>query len=271
VTQHRRTLTRRSAIAVTLLAGAWLVSPAVVPIYDGPGQPDEPYRYVVAPPGYTKQTPPPTTAEASIAVRNGINIAGLASSKESGPQVWVYVPPGALAPPAGASTVQLTATPSAPTAPLPTDGTIVGNVYTVSVTASGAPVSVVGKGDNGSPKLQMRAPTANQPGPTFERFDGKKWTPSETIRSGQDLYQTSIQELGVWALVQQKTGGSGLGGAQLAMLVLGIAILVIVGIIVVVRTARSRATPARAPARSSVKSSAKSSAKPPAKRSGARR
>lgn len=246
------TLSRRFAVAVALLTGAWLVSPAVVPIYDGPGQPDQPYRYVVRPPGDTKQTPDPTSATATMPIRNGVNTAGLAYSGESGPQVRVYVPPGALQAPPGATSVQLTATPSAPQAPLPSDGTIVGNVYTIAVSAPGGPVTIIGSNDDQTPTIQMRAPTANQPGPVFEHFDGKKWTQSETIRAGQDIYQTAARQLGVWALVQLKGGGSSLGGAQLAMLVIGIVILAIVGIIMVVRIARSRsAPPARAPAKRS--------------------
>lgn len=231
-------LSRRVAAAVALLAGAWIASPAIVPIYDGPGQPDQPYRYVAPPPGDTKQTPAPTSATASIPVRNGVSTAGLAYSAESGPQVRVYVPPGSLQAPPGATTIRLTATPSAPQPPLPTDGTIVGNVYTITATASGGTVEIVGKGDDQTPTLQMRAPSANQPGPTFETFDGKKWTQTETIRAGQDIYQTAAPKLGIWALVQLKVGGSGLSGGQLVMLVFGIAILAIVGIILVVRLVR---------------------------------
>jgi len=230
---------RRILAAIALLLTAWLVSPAVMPLYDGPGNPDEPYRYVDAPAG-SPQKGPPTTATSTIPVRNGVNTAVITNSAEVAPQISVYIPAGALQAPAGATTITVTATPSAPKPPLPTDGTIVGNVYTVTATAAGGPVAVVGKGDNQSPTVQLRAPSAKQPGPTFELFDGKKWTSSETIRVGQDRYQTFAPKLGMLALVQQKTGSSGLGGAQLLMLVLGIAILVVVGIIIVVRVARSR-------------------------------
>jgi hypothetical protein len=178
-------------------------------------------------------------------VRNGVSTAAIVNSAESGPQVSIYVPPGSLQAPPGATRITITATPSAPKAPLPSDGAIVGDVYTITATAPGGPVVIVGKGQSQTPTLQMRAPTAQQPGPTFERFDGKKWTSSETIRVGQDRYQTSAPQLGVWALVQQSTGGSGLGGVQLVMLVLGIAILVVVVIIVVVRVARSPSSSAR--------------------------
>jgi hypothetical protein len=242
-------LPRRVGAAIALLIGAWVVSPSVMPLYDGPGAPDMPYRYVVRPAGDTQQTPAPTDATASIVVRNGVSTAAFANSQESCPQISVYIPAGSLRAPAGATQIQLSATPSAPKAPLPTDGTIVSNVYTITATASGGSVAIIGKGDNQTPTLQMRAPSTRQPGPTFETFDGKNWKSSETIRVGQDIYQTFAPKLGVWALVQQRTGGggSGLGGAQLAMLVIGIAILVVVGIILVVRLARS---PAEPPARS---------------------
>ena len=249
-------LSGRAGAAVALLLGAWLISPTVMPLYDGPGAPDQPYRYVSPPPGYTTKTPAPTAASTSIVVRNGVSTAAFANSSESGPQISVYIPAGSLQAPSGASSIQLTATPSAPKAPLPTDGTIVSNVYTISATASGGAVAIIGKGDNQTPTLQMRSPSAQQPGPTFETFDGKKWTSSETIRVGQDIYQTFAPKLGVWALVQPSTGGgsSGIGGGQLIMLVLGIAILAIVGVILVVRLARSRAP-----------------TKPPVKRTPARR
>lgn len=237
-------LSGRAGAAVALLLGAWLISPTVMPLYDGPGAPDQPYRYVTPPPGDTTKTPAPTAASASIVVRNGVNTAAFANSGESGPQVSVYIPAGSLQAPPGATSIQLSATPSAPKAPLPTDGTIVSNVYTITATASGGDVEIIGKGDNQTPTLQMRAPSSQQPGPTFDTFDGKKWTSTETIRVGQDIYQTFAPKLGVWALVQPSAGsggGSGMGGAQLLMLVLGIAILAIVGIIVVIRLVRSRA------------------------------
>ena len=233
-------LPRWIAVAVSLLIGAWVLGPAAMPLYDGPGQPDEPYRYVVAPPGYAKKTPPATSATASLPVTNGVNAdAAFANSNEQGPQVRVYVPAGWLRAPAGAMSVQLTATPSAPKPPLPTDGPIVSNVYTVTVTATGGPVQIVGADPNNEPVIQLRAPTQQQPGPTFESFDGKSWKASKTTQVGQDVYQTFAPKFGIWALVQRKGGGSGLSGGKLVMLVIGIAILVVVGIIVLIRLLRS--------------------------------
>ncbi len=237
------TLSRRVAAAVALLLAAWLISPAVVPLYDAAFGSDEPYRYVVPPPGDTKKTPPPTDGTGTIVVRNGVSGAGYANSSERGPQISVYIPAGSLQAPSGATRIQVTGTPSAPKPPLPKDGTIVSNVYTITATAPEGAVAIVGKGERQTPVLQMRAPSSKQPGPTFETFDGKKWTSSETIRVGQDIYQTFAPKLGVWALVQQTSGGGGSGGVDLRLLVPGIAILVVVGIILLVRLARSGTAP----------------------------
>jgi hypothetical protein len=232
-------VSRRAAVAVLLLVGAWVVGPTVMPLYDGPGAPDEPYRYVVAPPGYTKKTPAPTTATATLPVSNGLNnAAAFAASAEVGPQVRVFIPAGWLRAPAGATSIQVTAVPSAAKPPLPSDGTIVSDVYTVTATADGGPVEYVGKNSQEQPVLQMRAPTAQQPGPTFEQFDGKHWKPAETTRVLQDVYQTFAPKFGVWALVQQKPAGAAFGGVQLLLLVLGIVILAVVGIILLVRLVR---------------------------------
>ena len=176
-------LPRWIAVGIALLLGAWVLGPAAMPLYDGPGQPDEAYRYVVAPPGYAKKTPAATTATASLPLKNGINAdAAFANSNEQGPQVRVYVPAGWLRAPAGATSIQLTATPSAPKPPLPSDGSIVSNVYTVTVTSSAGPVDIVGTDANNEPVVQMRAPSQQQPGPTFESFDGKSWKPSKTTQ-----------------------------------------------------------------------------------------
>src|SRR3954451_17434124 len=120
---------------VAVLA-AWMLAPASVPVFDGIGQPDEPYRYV-DPPATAKTTKQPTTATVSVPVRNGRSVAEFANSAESGPQISVYIPPGALEVPAGATSITITATPLAPKAPLPTDGDIVTNVYQVTARADG--------------------------------------------------------------------------------------------------------------------------------------
>jgi len=239
-----RTAWRRVLAALAALTIAWLVAPASVPIYDGIGNPDQPYRYVNPPAGY-KQTPPPTVAKATIAVTNGLSTTGYANSAEIGPQVVYYVPNGSMKAPPGATSITVTETPVAPTAPLPTDGTIVGNVYRVAATTSKGDVVIVGRGIAQTPTLDMRAPSGKQPGLVFEHLSGGVWKRSTTLRIGVDIYQTSAAELGDWALVQlrgQSTGKSSGGGINVGLLAAGVAVLVLVGVIVAIRLSRSRRT-----------------------------
>jgi hypothetical protein len=239
-----RSVRRWLLTAVAGLAAAWIVAPAAVPIYDGLSNPDEPYRYVVAPPWpHLKQNGPPTNAVGQVAVRNGRSGAAYVNSHESGPQVSIYVPPGALRVPAGATQITVTATPLAPSAPLPRDGTIWTNVYHVSAAAGGSQdVPVVGRGAL-SPTIQMRAPSAQQPGPVFEHRTSTGWQQLKTLRVGNDVYQAQAPTFGDWALVRlahPATADSGGSGPNVGLLAAGIAVLVVVGAIVAIRFSRTR-------------------------------
>jgi hypothetical protein len=235
--------TRRLLASLVVLLVAWLVAPAVVPIYDGISNPDEPYRYVQAPNGTS--TKAPTEAKATVSVNAaGLSAAAYSNSLENGPQIVLYIPAGSLQAPSGATTIQITETPLAPSAPLPTDGTIVTNVYRVAATTSKGPAQIVGKSTNQIPTLQMRAPSAKQPGPVYERRTATGWQRLETLRVGQDIYQASAPQFGDYALVQltsaPKSGGSGGGGVNVGLLAAGIGLLVLAGIILAIRITRSR-------------------------------
>jgi hypothetical protein len=233
-----------SSLAVLLVA--WLVAPAVVPIYDGISNPDEPYRYVQAPSG--KTTKAPTVAKATVSVNpQGLSGAAYSNSLENGPQIVLYIPAGSMQAPAGVTTIQVSETPLAPSAPLPTDGTIVTNVYRVAATTSKGPAQIVGKTTNQIPTLQMRAPSAKQPGPVYERRTAKGWQRVDTLRVGQDIYQASAAQFGDYALVQLKnasktsgTSGSSGGGVNVGLLAVGIGLLALAGIILAIRITRSR-------------------------------
>ena len=231
--------------AFTALLASWIVAPAVTPIYDGLQNPDEPYRYVKPPPS-AQTTKQPTTGQTSIGVRNGVNGAGFANSQEQGPQISVYIPATSLRVPSGATSVTVTAQPLAPAPPLPKDGTIVSNVYRISATANGTEVPIVGTG-NAEPSLQMRAPSAKQPGPVFEYRTPAGWQHAKTLRVGNDIYQASTPTFGDWALVQlSKSGGSassGGGGINLGLLIGGIAVLLLAGVVLAIRMRRTAGLP----------------------------
>ena len=235
---------KRLLVSVGALLVAWLVTPAVVPIYDGAGFPDEPYRYVQSPDG--KPTKPPTTAHAIVSVNAaGLSSAGYSNSAEQGPQIVLYIPAGSLQAPSGATGIAVSETPLAPTPPLPTDGTIVTNVYRVTATTPQGPVQMVGKTENQMPTLQMRAPSTRQPGPVFEHRTSTGWARAATLRVGQDIYQASAPQFGDWALVQlkvapKKAASSSGGGVNVGLLVAGVAVLVLAGIILAIRVARTR-------------------------------
>ena len=239
-----RTSTAGRWVALSLLAllGAWFVAPAVVPIYDGiGGSTDEPYRYVHrpadAPSAPTDKAP--TEAKATLSVSHGLSGAGYSNSAENGPQVSLYVPAGALKVPDGTTAIVVTAQPLAPAPPLPKDGTIVTNVYRISATADGKAAQLVGTG-NHAPTIQMRAPTGKQPGPVFEHLTGTRWQKVPTIRTGIDSYQAQAPAFGDWALVQTKSTQSSGGGINVGLLAAGIAVLLVAGLIMVVRTVRLR-------------------------------
>ena len=238
--------TRRLLASLAVLLVAWLVAPAVVPIYDGISNPDEPYRYVQAPNG--KSTKAPTVAKATVSVNpQGLSGAAYSNSLENGPQIVLYIPAGSLQAPSGVTTIQVSETPLAPTAPLPTDGTIVTNVYQVAATTSKGPAQIVGKTTNQIPTLQMRSPSAKQPGPVYERRTANGWQRLDTLRVGQDIYQASAGQFGDYALVQLKdapktggTSGTSGGGVNVGLLAVGIGLLALAGIILTIRITRSR-------------------------------
>ena len=240
------------SVAVAALAAAWVAAPATVPLYDGPGFPDEPYRYVSPPAGY-RSTPAPTDAKQVLQVRGGLSTAGFVNSAERGPQISVYVPPTGLKPPAGAATITVTATPMAPSSPLPSDGHIVSNVYKFAGSASQGPVTIVGTTDTSTPVIQMRSPSSQAPFPVFEYLTPNGWRgvgtfkvsgkPVKTLRVGQDIFQTFAPKFGDYALVvltKQPSSGGGGGGVNWALLGPGIGILAVVALIAPIRIARSR-------------------------------
>lgn len=238
-------------VAVVLLGGVWLFArPGSVPLYDGPLNPDEPYRYVVPPSGY-QQTRAPTVATGTVDVRNGVTQDTYIQSAESGPQIDVFFPHGSLRVPAGVNSVHVQARPVAPTAPLPSDGRIIGNVYRVSGQSPAGSVTVV-TGTSDLPTIELRAPNGKQVGPVYEVNSGEGWRRAHVNRVGADVYATELTRFGDWALVQlghyvgpgsRRTfvpGPSNSGGGPALPIGLGSAFGAVVVLILVVRFRRTR-------------------------------
>lgn len=231
----------RWALLATALGLVWLTTSTAVPLYDGIGFPDEPYRYVPA----RGSGPAATSAEVQLKVAGGSNTGGLiANSQEVGPQVSVFAPPHAFGAP-GTAPILLAARPVPPQPPLP--GTQVSNVYALSLTSAAGPVTVLPQAQ--PPAITMRVWTTAPPAPVFEyRPDpAQKWQELKTRQVGRDIYNASAPGPGEYVLVQLGSSSSpqkSSSGHTGLYVVLGATVLLMAAVIVGVRVlARRGATP----------------------------
>ncbi|GAB1694163.1 hypothetical protein KRM28CT15_59660 [Krasilnikovia sp. M28-CT-15] len=193
----------RVVVCVLALGCAWVITPAGVPLYDGLGFPDEPYRFVDPPPGAVA-TAPPTTATGSAAATGGANREAMrVASAEIGPQVAVSVPAGDLIGPAAATRLTLTARPIAPDRAPPT-GVINGNVYRVSAAADAAgPVRLRVTDPNFLPGIDLRSTVATSATVTavYRERPAAAWRELVAFQIGNDIYEVVMPGLGDFALV----------------------------------------------------------------------
>ncbi|MEZ0094921.1 hypothetical protein [Streptacidiphilus sp. EB129] len=228
---------------LVLLSLAWLVTPqsSTPPLYDGVGFPDQPYLYLVPPPGYATKGAP-SVAEDDEPVYHGTVSDLLPISQESGPQAQMEIPAARLAMPPGTTQVVAKATP-VPLGTGPGDGTVWGNVYRLTVTSDRGPV-VLRDGQSPLSQVILRAPTAAQPGPTMEyRPPGGAWQQLHTTRAGNDIYQSGLPGLGDYALVRLAAPGKAAprsGGTNPLVWVLGGAVVALAAAVLAVRRRRSR-------------------------------
>ena len=232
---------RRRWLAVLVLLGlGWLASPGGVPLYDGVGFPDEPYRFV--PPQGT--VPAATVAEVRLKTSDGVNTSGLlANSSEVGPQVSVYAPPQAFALPdrAGSAEIVLRAEAVPPAGELP-EGEQESNVYALTLTSAAGEVSV--RPEAQSPGITLRAVTVEEPLPTMHHRPDREspWRALKTRRVGRDNFNAPAPGPGEYVLVRLPApaddGGTGL------LLVVGFAVAIMLAVVVGVRVAARRAAPA---------------------------
>lgn len=204
----RRPARRALSVAALGLVLAWIGAPAAVPLYDGVGFPDQPYRFVQAPAGYPA-TPPPATATAMAPGAGGHNAqAFYATSSEQGPQASIYVSAGALAGPMGATSYSMSAVPLAPVGQPPLES-IEGNVYRLSFTAGGQPATFASTPDNFC-LIRLRALNSSQPGPgmVYRASPQQPWRSLTTNRSGMDVYESPLQGPGDYALARPAGGYS---------------------------------------------------------------
>lgn len=230
---------RWPALAALLLLG-YLGSGQVVPLYDGIGFPDQPYRYVRVPAGVTKHGPPARTTHSTSPALSGTNSEELAiRTAEQGPQLFLDLPPSSTQIPVAANNVTLTATPLAPDTQ-PADGTIDGNIYRISV-ASDAGSGAFGP-NVGQNLLFMRAASLKPAPPVMEYrpTPASAWTPVHTTAGGADVFVISFKGAGDFALVHRRGAKPVRGGPSqqnfLLLLLGGFIALAIVALLLVRRS-----------------------------------
>jgi hypothetical protein len=232
------------------LALGWLVAPRwAPPVYDGVGFPDEPYRFVVRPPG-APPTKAPTAASRVVPVVKGIAAAVSLASAEQAPQIAILIPTGRLQAPPGVKQFVLRATPVRPIS-APSGGYFWSNVYDVA--ASNPKVTM----RDASPPatITLRAATAQRPVPSIERYAGGVWTKLDTVPVGNDIYQATLPGLGKYAVIgsspldvgQLKNGSGAKNAATSATGVVIAVVAVVVVVLLVVIGIRRRRKPADEP------------------------
>lgn len=231
-------------IALLLLGLGWAIAPRnALPLYDGVGFPDEPYRFVQPPKG-APPTKPPTTARANAQASGGRTTTQLAAnSAEQAPQVSVGIPPGRLAVPTTATRVSLVAAPTQPL-PAPAGRYLWSNVYDLTT----SPAATMRPGGLQA-TITLRAATAQQPKPAIAVYVSGRWRMLPTFPTGRDIYIAELTRLGRFAVIGTKPidvtqlpgYGSGSHGSKSGLLVGIGALVVVVALFALGYVRRSRA------------------------------
>lgn len=221
---------RRLLVALLLVTAGALASPAVVPVYDGVGQPDEPYRYVGA-------ADAPAPVSATVPVTEGGSAPLRLASPEKGPQVLVDLAAGAFR--ARGRSVTLTATPLAGEGSAAPQGTVDGNVYRISVSGGAVLKPQAAQGF-----VFLRAAVMTQPDPVVVHRlrPTDPWERVRTVRAGRDVLSTPFVALGDYAVVDLPGAvpledAAGLSATRFALLVGALLLLAAVTLLLLRRHA----------------------------------
>jgi hypothetical protein len=229
----KHTLLLASMLSIVVIS---LFSSKIVPIYDGVGFPDEPYRYSKPPASQKKATLPPSPAEVSVDIKNNTNQSdvGLAS-KEQGPQVNIYVYRLALNAKSSSDKISLKAQPIAPESIKTSKGNIAGNAYHLSAVSNNGAV-IFNSGKKGYIDLRVPQGFYAPVKMVYRTKSNETWQPIETSRVGNDIYEASIVGFGDYALVPptvKNTSGTHsplfIIGILIALLIILITVLLIFG------------------------------------------
>ena len=185
---------RRWLAGLALVIAGWLATPNAVPIYDGVGTPDEPYRYANASPAarpetVTRQVPtlPGATQVAAVRVQ----------TSEQGPQLLLDLPAGQLTGITLPSNVTVTVEAREPDGLLPR-GAFDGNAYRILTNPATRAVT------NREGFVFLRAAVMTQPAPIIvhRAIPGGPWQELTTQRAGRDIVAANLAGLGDYAVAR---------------------------------------------------------------------
>lgn len=224
----------RAGLGLLLVTVGLALSPTAVPVYDGIGQPDEPYRYVERP-ADAPVTAEPSTATGTSPVVDGLAQHGLnVATQEVAPQFALFLPPRALRV-TGARSVTVTATPQ-PTVTDPPDGLRAdGNAYLVAFSAAGTTLTP----QAALATVSMRATTAEQPGPQihYRPTGSAPWQALQTARAGTEIYAARFPGPGQFQVVFPPRADESSSRLPLVLLLV---VVVAAAVVVVVRLRAAR-------------------------------
>jgi hypothetical protein len=173
---------QRAALGAAVLL---LISRSGVPLYDGLGFPDDPYRYV----GHQRS---PGAAGVTVRLLDGVSRAAQLRTPEHGPQLRVVLAAGALT--GSITSTRLTGGPLAPAGAVPR-GTIDSNVYRLAaqdVQASNPP--------RGTAVLRAAVMTSPAPVIVYRPTPASAWREVPTTTVGVDNLRTPFAGLGDYAV-----------------------------------------------------------------------
>jgi hypothetical protein len=192
------------ALATVLIALAWVLPGRPVPIYDGLGVPDQPYRYVNPP--NARAAVNPSAVARRVPVHHGVASVVRLKTSEQGPQAEVDILDASLrvharGPSPLPSTVMVRLEPLAPDKPRSGSPAVDGNVYRLTWTAGSAALTYANRGHD---LISLRAPTPPPPPAYFvyRPAAGQPWRPLTTDHTGVDVYSAALHGAGDYALTR---------------------------------------------------------------------
>jgi hypothetical protein len=206
---RRRPAARRwLLLGVTLLGGAWVLTPAATPLYDGLPVPADRYRYLEPPPG-VRNGGPPLSAHATIQLIGGGNSPIDLPTAERPPQAELSLHHGDVegnrpdVPAVTTAEVRITAV-SPPDVPLPAGRQLHGNVYDVSVIADGVSLQMR---PASTATIALRQPRGSDADPAIAVVQDGSWRLLPTRKGiGAGVLTAPLPALGNVAILERTSG-----------------------------------------------------------------